>query len=656
MKTTDPSTTNIPPAEGALTSSSVTAKGLLVGAICSGIIGAGVVYADNTIRGSYLALDFASPTALVTLFFLALLLNPILSRLRRTWALSTADVAVVYIMALMAASLPSMGLTGFLLSYLTGAQYYSTAENEWAELFLRHVPEHLLVLDPEAVQHFYEGNPVGAGGIPWNAWIVPLLAWGIFLGVLYLVMIAVMVILRRQWMDHERLLYPLMQPSLMLIERPESARFPPIFRAWLFWVGVGVPILIGAVNGLHAYYEFIPKITLEGRLLLFRNTTTLRPTLSFATLGFTYFLSQDISLGIWVFNLLAKMQEGTFNVLGIASTETMEWVSVPLLAHQALGAMVVLVLWGLWAARVHLRLVWTTAWSKAGHDEDADEVMSYRAAVLAVLAGFPFMAWWLWLSGMTLWIAFLTLAVGFVLFIGLTRMVTEGGFFITRAPINPGNAIISGFGVEALGTSGTTAMGYTFVWAGEMRLFVMASCANALRIAAVIDGRRRILLWAMLAALAISAISSIWMELTLCYRHGGINLSTFHTALVHYPFNFISRNLNNATAIDWTGWAWTGWGGVLMAGLMWARQRFIWWPVHPISLPVSSMWMTDTIVLSVFLSWLLKLLLLKYGGPTLYQRGKPLFIGLIIGQYSSMTVWVLIDSFTGMTDNLVWWL
>jgi hypothetical protein len=224
MKTTDPSTTNIPPAEGALTSSSVTAKGLLVGAICSGIIGAGVVYADNTIRGSYLALDFASPTALVTLFFLALLLNPILSRLRRTWALSTADVAVVYIMALMAASLPSMGLTGFLLSYLTGAQYYSTAENEWAELFLRHVPEHLLVLDPEAVQHFYEGNPVGAGGIPWNAWIVPLLAWGIFLGVLYLVMIAVMVILRRQWMDHERLLYPLMQPSLMLIERPESAR------------------------------------------------------------------------------------------------------------------------------------------------------------------------------------------------------------------------------------------------------------------------------------------------------------------------------------------------------------------------------------------------------------------------------------------------
>ena len=98
MKTTDPSTTNIPPAEGALTSSSVTAKGFLVGAICSGIIGAGVVYADNTIRGSYLALDFASPTALVTLFFLALLLNPILSRLRRTWALSTADVAVVYIM------------------------------------------------------------------------------------------------------------------------------------------------------------------------------------------------------------------------------------------------------------------------------------------------------------------------------------------------------------------------------------------------------------------------------------------------------------------------------------------------------------------------------------------------------------------------------
>lgn len=39
------------------------------------------------------------------------------------------------------------------------------------------------------------------------------------------------------------------------------------------------------------------------------------------------------------------------------------------------------------------------------------------------------------------------------------------------------------FGVEALGGEGVTALGYTFVWAGELRIFLMAACANALKIA-----------------------------------------------------------------------------------------------------------------------------------------------------------------------------
>ena len=160
----------------------------------------------------------------------------------------------------------------------------------------------------------------------------------------------------------------------------------------------------------------------------------------------------------------------------------------------------------------------------------------------------------------------------------------------------------------------------------------------------------------MFGAILLSVWASVWMELSLCYRYGGINLSNFHTSLVNYPFNFISRNLNNSTPVSWVGWGWTAWGGTLMGLLMLARQRFIWWPVHPISLPVSSMWMTDTIVLSVFLSWLIKLMILRYGGPRLYERGKPLFIGLVVGQFLSMASWVIVDGFTGMMDNLVWWL
>ena len=108
-------------------------------------------------------------------------------------------------------------------------------------------------------------------------------------------------------------------------------------------------------------------------------------------------------------------------------------------------------------------------------------------------------------------------------------------------------------------------MGYTFVWAGELRVFLMAACANALKIAEQhIRGSRRMLLWAMLTAILVSAIGSVWMQVALGYSYGAINLSGFFRGLVHYPFNFTARNLLNPTGPVWQGWVWTAYGGGLM--------------------------------------------------------------------------------------------
>ncbi|MBT5961048.1 MAG: hypothetical protein HOG99_05895, partial [Gemmatimonadetes bacterium] len=155
----------------------VTLRSVSLGAGLSAGIGAGVAYADNAIRGSYLALDFGSPAALAMLAVVVFLLNPALGLLRRSWQLAPGEIAVVYVMALLATAIPSMGLTGFFLSYLTGAQYYASPENEWATLFLEHVPSWMIVQDATAVQRYFEGNPSGVTQIPWSAWIEPLLAW-----------------------------------------------------------------------------------------------------------------------------------------------------------------------------------------------------------------------------------------------------------------------------------------------------------------------------------------------------------------------------------------------------------------------------------------------------------------------------------------------
>ena len=633
----------------------ITVRGFVLGTLVSAAIGTGVAYADTVIRGCRVAQDFGSPVAVFFLILIAILLNPLMGWLRRSWYLSHADVSLVYIMALLAAAIPSMGLTSFFVPFLSGAQYYATPENRWADLFMEHVPDWLVPHDPQSIKNFYEGNP--STDIAWSAWLPPLLAWATFLLALYLVMIAIMVILRRQWMDYERLLYPLMQPSLAMIAQERERLMPPLFRSYLFWIGLAVPAAVGAVNALHAYYPIVPAIELYGRMRILHETTLIRPSLSFTAIGFTYFLSQDIALGIWVLNLIAKMQEGAFNVLGVSSNESMEWVTVPILAHQNMGAMSMFVLFGLWMGRRHLAAVLRKAFKGDPSVEDEDEMMSYRTAVFTVLGGGLFMWWWLGQTGLPLWAAGLTLFMAFVIFLGLTRMVTEGGFFITRAPMNPGNFMVSGFGVDALGGQGVTALGYSWCWAGEMRIFVMAACANSLKIAEqYIRGNRRMLLWAMLVAILVSAIGSIWVQIAVGYHYGAINMGGFYTGLVKYPFNFISRHMANGTELNWAGWLWSAYGALLMWALMIAKQRFLWWPIHPMSLPISAMWMTDVIVLSVFISWLIKGIILKYGGPKLYNQGKPFFIGLVAGQFGSMCVWAVIDYFTGMTDNLVYWL
>ena len=54
---------------------------------------------------------------------------------------------------------------------------------------------------------------------------------------------------------------------------------------------------------------------------------------------------------------------------------------------------------------------------------------------------------------------------------------------------------------------------------------------------------------------------------------------------------------------------------------------------------------------SVFIAWILKSLILKYGGLSLFNRLKPFFLGLILGEAVVAGTWVIIDYFAGMQNN-----
>jgi putative tricarboxylic transport membrane protein len=81
-------------------------------------------------------LDFSTPGAIFVLFLVTALINPVLHLVRRRLALQPRELLVVYIMTLLACSIPTMGVVCQVLPIISGFHYYATPENHWESLLL----------------------------------------------------------------------------------------------------------------------------------------------------------------------------------------------------------------------------------------------------------------------------------------------------------------------------------------------------------------------------------------------------------------------------------------------------------------------------------------------------------------------------------------
>ena len=73
-------------------------------------------------------------------------------------------------------------------------------------------------------------------------------------------------------------------------------------------------------------------------------------------------------------------------------------------------------------------------------------------------------------------------------------------------------------------------------------------------------------------------------------------------------------------------------GGLIVAGLATARLRFTAFVLHPIGFIMLNGWMTRVLWFSYFLGWFAKVLVLRYGGQSLYMKLTPVAVGLILGE------------------------
>ena len=184
-----------------------------------------------------------------------------------------------------------------------------------------------MVHDVETVRKFYEGSGRDEP-IPWEVWRSIIGMWMPFICALFLMMISFMAILRKQWIEHERLIYPLMQVPLAMTEEGEDdQKLSPFFKNPVMWAGFAIPALWGTLHGLYNYFpEIIPIAQnvdpIRMDVPVFRRTADLYVALRFNIIGFFYFLKTDIAFSLWFFNLLSFAVRGIFGILGVVSSET----------------------------------------------------------------------------------------------------------------------------------------------------------------------------------------------------------------------------------------------------------------------------------------------------------------------------------------------
>jgi hypothetical protein len=212
-------------------------------------------------------------------------------------------------------------------------------------------------------------------------------------------------------------------------------------------------------------------------------------------------------------------------------------------------------------------------------------------------------------------------------------------------------------GGPAVGVGGLVSLALSYVWAADLRAFVMAPVANGLKVINGVRRKKGRLIWAIFLAIVITFVLSQGLIIYQAYRIGGINASPwFFQEGPQVPYRYINTVRNQYwSGPDPTGWFLAAIGTGLMLALLLARRRFAWWPLHPIGLVVLGTWIMVQLWFSFFLAWLIKLILIRYGGPHLYAKAVPFFLGMILGQFSACAVWAVIFYLTSVPGvNLFW--
>ncbi|MFW6189722.1 MAG: DUF6785 family protein [Planctomycetota bacterium] len=636
------------------TGSSLTVRGVIIGAVLCGAIGLAGPHWTLYLSLTGLFSDYHGAGPVFCLLAVILVFNLCLGLLARWFRLKAGELRVIAAMTLTAGAIATSGLVAYLVPGMTAPYYHANEANQLHARvcpILEKLPVHrwLFAVDPNgghiAIEKFWAGIPDGAP-IPWQPWVRPLIWWGLFVMALFGVMIAVVSIMRKQWVDHEHLSFPIAQIPAELVSAAARPRHSStVLHSRAFWLGAGFAVAVGTVRGLSNHYPWLPSLRIQ-HAVSGLGPMDLRVSVSLLIIGLVFLIPSRVAFSIWSLNLASWILRSFIREYGFGMNEWMLYgvVGHPELQHVSMGALAVFAGGSLWAGRRHLKRVLLCAVGRRpGYDRG--EPASYRTALLVVALGSVFCVAWFYLVGMKVHYAVLLLLITVCVYYGLARIIAQCGLPAINSPAVPSTWMASAFGTATLGSEQVVGLGAHLTWHADLRNSPMSGAAHG----QYLTGRRSGgLFWAMMIGLLTTYVVASLFTIRLGYHHGA---STMHPWYVNLSSSLTWRwtsSMAQATeGPNWAGVTWTGVGAAAMVLLIVAQRLFFWWPFHPVGFLTSGTFLVTVFWFSVFLSWLIKVTVVYVGGGRAYRMARRLFIGAVLGTFAIGGMWAVIDGFVG---------
>ena len=621
-------------------------------------------YNDYYLKGTFVTGNHFPLGAVFVFMVLVLVVNTILRKLWPEAQLSPSELIVIWCMMIVASGIPSSGLMRYWFSLQVGPFYYATPENQWEALFLQHIPKWMVPsTDPsgKVIKYFFEGMPEGMK-VPWAAWRVPILFWSIFVAMLYWSMFCLCVILRKQWVEQEKLSFPLTVLPLEMARKPEDGRLVNSFmRDKLLWIGLMIPVAIHGLNGLHSYFNWVPTIpmTIPVQQLFHEPpwNAVSRIALRFypSVIGFCYLLTLEVSFSFWFFFLFLQAEFIMGGMVGVPINAGGYWGRFAI--HQQAGAFIVFAALLLWRGRRHLTDVWRKAWHNDPAVDDSHECFSYRTAVFGLIGSLLGISVWCKIIGMSFSMSFLATLLMLMILIVLSRLIAQGGLLFIYQNFCPYDILTAAIGPGAMGASTVALLAIqNIIFVHDARETMMPSIMNSMKISDGPNVRRRPLFYAMVLSIVVTIIFSGYAFMKLTYKYGGFNLpgNWFGMRSVFaFKMGPVANLLRHPEGTIWTNVRYMGYGAALMAFLFVMGGRYYWWPLHPLGLLMANSFAMEHFWFSIMIGWMIKSAILKYGGGGTYKRMRGFFLGAVLGDFCIGAFWIIVGLIVGKTGAAV---